>query len=305
MTCSTLRFLFASTLALSLTSMACNPREPAGSATATETDSSTSEGTSSSTTAVTPTTSVGATTTDGSASGSATEATTTTGTPTTTDTTVTTAPLCGDPEDQPINSACTDASGCGCDTDKCFVVVGFGGLCGECVSDDDCANGGCTAPNPLKSIGSVCNSGGPGEGCMSDEVCTNSEYPHCALLINAAPILSVSTCSQCKENADCTDQATPNCSPSYDVDNFKGQFDCVADGTVQNNEGCSLEKVNGENAGNKACMSGHCTVATFMSFVNLGVCGECSTDDDCEGAQTCQAAQIDTNNAALVGSVCK
>ncbi|HEY8379283.1 MAG TPA: hypothetical protein VIK91_22470 [Nannocystis sp.] len=306
MNCSTLRFLFASTLALSLTSIACNPREPAGSATATETDSTTTEGTAGTTTTSNePTTSLGPTTTAGTDSGTASDATTTTtGTPTTTDTTATTAPACADPPSQPINSSCTDDSGCGCDTGKCFVVPILGGYCGECLVDADCENGGCSVPNPIAGIGATCNSGGPGEGCMTDDVCSDPDHPHCGTLLNAAPIIVVKTCGQCKVNADCTNPEAPNCTPTYDVENFKGQLNCVPDGSVPNNDGCSLENIGGEPAGNKACMSGHCGTADVMAVLKVGVCGECSSDADCQPGQQCTDPQVDLENGALVGSVC-
>lgn len=304
MTCTTLRFLFASTLALSLTSIACNPREPMGSATATDTDTGTTTetGTSGPTTTMTPT-STDPTTTAGTGTGTDTVGTTTNPT-TTTATTATTMAMCGDPEDQPINSPCTDDSGCGCDTDKCFVVPVLGGFCGECLVDADCEGGGCSVPNPIAGVGSTCNMGGPGDGCMSDDVCADAMHPHCGVLLNAPPIITVQTCGQCKVNADCTDPMLANCTPAYDVENFKGQLNCVGDGTVDNNGGCSLEDDGGVPAGNKACKSGFCGVADVMSLLKVGVCGECNSDADCPMGQMCSDPQVDLDAGALVGSVC-
>lgn len=304
MTCTNLRFLFASALALSLTTVACGD-DKGGSASATETTSevpTTSTGTESGTTSNIPTTTMGEQT------GTETEGTTTpdepTTTTTTTATTATTMPSCQDMEDQPINSPCTDSSGCGCDTEKCFVVPALGGFCGECLADADCAPGGCSVPNPIAGVGATCNEGGPGEGCMSDDVCVDADNGICGTLLEVPGIITVATCGQCKVNADCTDAGLPNCTPTYDVPNFKGKLDCVADGSVPNNLGCSLEDDGGNPAGNKACESGFCGEASVMGLLKLGVCGECNADSDCGPGETCTDPSVDLDMGALVGSVC-
>jgi hypothetical protein len=304
MTRTNLRFLFASALALSLTSAACRDPDKGESASATDattsptsTDATVGDTTTTATTEdVVPTTSVGDTTTT----------TTTTGPePTTGDTTVTTGPVCNDEPNQPINSSCTDNTGCGCDTGKCFVVPALGGFCGECLTDDDCDGGGCSVPNPLANIGATCNQGGPGEGCMSNAVCSDPDNGICGTLLSVPGIITVSTCGQCSVNADCTDPALPNCTPTYDVEGFKGKLDCVADGSVDNNFGCSLEKDDmGQPVGNKACKSGFCGTANIMALLKLGVCGECNDDSDCPNGKTCTDPAVDLGTGSLIGSVC-
>lgn len=302
MTRNTLRFLFASTLALSLTSIACNPREPGDSATETGT-TGTTEATMGMTATTVPTTSAGMTTSAGTGTG--TEGMTTTAAPTTGDTTATTAPACSDPEGQPINSECTDPSGCGCDTEKCFVVPALGGFCGECLTDEDCKPGGCSVPNPIAGVGATCNTGKAGEGCMSDAVCTDPENGICGTLLEVPGIITVATCGQCKVNADCAAHPNgPNCTPTYDVPNFKGKMDCVADGSIDNDLGCSLEDDGGVPAGNKACKSGFCGEASVMGLLKLGVCGDCNADSDCGPGQMCTDPAVDLDNGVLVGSVC-
>ncbi|MDC0716881.1 hypothetical protein [Nannocystis bainbridge] len=306
MTCTNLRFLFASALALSLTTTACgDDRGDSASATDATTAPTTTDATmGDSTTTNTPTTTNPEPT--GTESGTETAATTdepTTST-TTTATTVTTGSLCQDMEDQPVNSPCTDSSGCGCDTEKCFVVPALGGFCGECLADADCAPGGCSVPNPIAGVGATCNDGAAGEGCMSDEVCVEAENGICGTLLEVPGIITVATCGQCKVNADCTDAGLANCSPTYDVPNFKGKLDCVADGSVPANLGCSLEDDGGNPAGNKACESGFCGEASVMGLLKLGVCGECNADSDCPMGQQCSDPAVDLDMGALVGSVC-
>lgn len=307
MICSNLRFLFASTLALSLTT-ACGGRgeDTKGSATADETTGGTDEPTAGQTQSTVPTTTEE---TAGTASMSGTG--TTDETPTTTISTSvtegsTTAPACNDMVDQPINSSCTDPSGCGCDTEKCFVVPALGGFCGECLVDEDCTaktGGGCSVPNPIAGVGATCNMGGPGEGCMSDAVCADPDNGTCGTLLQVPGIITVATCGQCQVNADCTDPAAANCTPTYIVQDFKGQLACVADGSVENNFGCSLEDVNGSPAGNTACKSGFCGEASVMGLLKLGICGECNSNADCNGG-TCSKPEVDLNSGALIGSVC-
>ncbi|WP_434424022.1 hypothetical protein [Nannocystis pusilla] len=306
MTCTNLRFFFASALALSLTTVACgDDRGDSASATEATTAPTTTDGTmGDSTTTNNPTTTTEPTAGTGTDSETGTTSPDNPTTTTTTETTVTTGSLCNDPEDQPIDSPCTDSSGCGCDTEKCFVVPALGGFCGECLGDADCAPGGCSVPNPIAGVGATCNMGGPGEGCETSAVCVDAANGICGTLLEVPGIIKVATCGQCTVNADCTDPALPNCTPTYDVPNFKGKLDCVADGAVENNFGCSLEDDGGVPAGNKACKSGFCGEASVMGLLKLGVCGECNSDADCQPGQMCSDPAVDLDMGALVGSVC-
>ena len=291
----------------------CPTREPSDDATASEGSSGTmgasstdpSVPTEAGTTAA-PTT--GEPTTAGSQTGTDSDATTTV------DTTVTTGePACADPEGQANDTKCTDASGCGCASGKCFLVPAVGGFCGECLGDADCAavGGGCTVPNPLAMppVGSTCNMGEAGGGCQTDEICATDEAPFCGLLLEVPGILKVSTCGACATNADCiaANEKTPNCSPTYDVENFSGQYVCVESGSVPNNGGCNLTKDDMKlPVGNAACESGFCGDATVMGLVHVGICGECGSNADCVkvGKKTCSVPSVDLMSATLVGSVC-
>lgn len=234
--------------------------------------------------------------------------------PTTTlpDTTATTGVECADPAPLPNNMACNDASGCGCESAMCFVVPALGGFCGECLTDADCKDvtgGGCTVPNPIAGIGSTCNMGEAGAGCETNDICTDPAAGFCGLLLSVPGIINVSTCGACAVNDDCAavNQKTPNCSPTYDVMNFSGQYVCVEDASVPNDGGCNLAKdAMNLPVGNAACESGFCGEASVMGLVKLGICGECNSNADCVaiGKQTCTDPVVDLQGATLQGSVC-
>ncbi len=210
-------------------------------------------------------------------------------------------PDCPDIPRQPQDSECTDPSGCGCASGNCFVVPILGGWCGECLVDSDCPNGGCTVPDPINSVGSFCNGGKKGDGCMTDDVCNDPSAPECATILSIPGIIEVSTCGECATNADCPAQ-TPNCTPAYDIGHFTGVNFCAADGSIPNDTGCNPED-DGMPA-DKACMSGHCGVANVMGLLKVGICGECDADSDCMPGETCTDPQVDLNANVLVGSVC-
>lgn len=256
-------------------------------------------------------------TTESSGTGSLTsDGTTTTASPTTTDTTTTTGPTstttstttgdetstgvststtgpCSEPKGQPQNAACSDPSGCGCASGKCFIQPAVGGLCGECLDDSDCPGGGCTIPDGIHGFGAYCNDGGPGDGCGSDAVCNSPAAPHCSVVISALPFFQVSTCGACETNADCSPQA-PNCAPAYDLSHLTGEFKCVANGAVANNGGCAT---------NAACASGFCGEVNHQGFFKLGICGECLSNADCGGKQ-CVPGEIDIQAGTVTGAKC-
>ncbi|MBA3547520.1 MAG: hypothetical protein H0T76_13635 [Nannocystis sp.] len=293
-----------------LSAAGCSRKDDSDDATASEASSSGTEGVST-TGSVVPTDGTATTTTGETTAGSMTIGTDS-GTPTTTsDTTVTTAePACDDMEGQPNNATCTDASGCGCESGKCFIVPALGGFCGECLGDADCVatGGGCTVPNPIASVGSTCNMGEAGAGCETNEICATPEAGFCGLLLTVPGIIDVATCGACAINADCADPAAANCSPTYDVMNFSGQYVCVADASVPQNGGCNLAKDAMDlPVGNAACESGFCGEANVMGLVKLGICGECNSNADCVkiGKVKCTTPEVDLQGATLLGSICE
>lgn len=242
-----------------------------------------------------------ATETDGSASDTVpgTVSTVTTDTSSTSHGSFSTGDFCNDPPNQPQDAACVDPSGCGCASDRCFIIPALGGFCGECLGDSDCSDGGCTVPNPIAGTGATCNAGLLGDGCQTDAACTSPAAPRCAEMFSVPSILTVSTCGQCETDADCPPQA-PHCTPDYDLKAFGGQRVCRAAASVANNSGCDAQ-----GTGDVACASGHCGQADVMGLLKLGVCGQCGTDSDCGPGQQCSEPEADLGQGALLGSVCQ
>lgn len=215
----------------------------------------------------------------------------------TTNTTTTTDPgNCQDIPNQSDDSPCTDPSGCGCSSGKCFIVPALGGFCGECLVDADCQGGGCSIPNPIAGTGAECNMGLPGDGCQTDAVCSEPSHDLCAEVILVPGIINVSTCSQCLTNADCG--AGLVCAPTFDIPHFTGKNDCVPPGSVPDDQGCLAD------GGASACASGHCGEASLMGLFQFGVCGECSSDNDCPPGAICSDPEVDLDSGALIGAEC-
>lgn len=218
--------------------------------------------------------------------------------------TTTTGEICSDLPGQPQDANCTDASGCGCASGRCFIMPILGGLCGECLGDSDCGGGGCTVPNPIVGLGAKCNKGQPGDGCMSDGVCAAPGAGKCGQVFAVPGIVTVTTCGECASNADCGADA-PNCSPDYALLGFGGTLVCAADGSRADDTGCDLASDGAGGAlGDDACQSGHCGAALLQGVVELGLCGQCSDDADCSMDQVCGEARADLTTGALFGARC-
>lgn len=228
--------------------------------------------------------------TDSSSGGTASGTSTTDGTATSGGSTT------GVVEPQPDGASCAGPDEC--ESGKCFLVPVLGGICGECESDADCPDGGCTIPNPLAQppIGSSCNDGSNGGGCMSDDVCDSGV---CALIIDVSGILTVSTCSECKEDAECGDGQF--CQPTVDVGNLSGEKVCVDPGTKPDGEACE----DWDATGDEACTN-YCDPADIMGLAEVGVCGECdvATNEGCAQGETCNPPQVDLGSGVLTGASC-
>ncbi|MBC8072870.1 MAG: hypothetical protein IAG13_31400 [Deltaproteobacteria bacterium] len=247
------------------------------------------------TSATTLTTSVG---TDPSTSGpgtvsatdpSATATATDPGSATFTTTASTTDPTGGE---LPDGETCEEDQQCA--SGHCFVVGIFGGVCGECVTDSDCAGGGCTPPNPLASppTPSTCNDGGYGGGCMSDEACADGL--RCATVLEVPGVITASTCSECASDAEC--DAGQLCAPDIAVLGLTGVYRCVEAGTLANGQSCDFAT-----SGDESCASGHCAVADVMGLLSLGVCSACETDAQCMAPQECEPPQVDLEIGLIAG----
>lgn len=279
---NTYRILFSASLALTVTmATGCPGDDGGGDGGAEGTGGTTGTGGDTGTASMTG---------PGSADGTGTSTTTTATTATTA-----TAGSTGEPMPQPNGAECSDNAEC--ESEMCFLVGVFGGICGECLGDDDCPDGGCSIPNPIAMPpeGATCNMGEQGEGCETDEVCMGDQV--CAEILSVPNILTANTCSDCNETADCTDQI---CNPSYDIAELSGFKTCVDAGTVALGEGCTIG-----DEGNMACDSGFCGTADVMGLAELGVCSECLVDQDCVDlglGTTCMAPVVDLATGLVAGT---
>jgi hypothetical protein len=275
-----------------------DPSNPSTTATATATDPTSATATDPTTATTDPT----ATATDPSASATvtATDPTVTTdpsftatATVSATDPTATTDPTDTDTGgDLPNGSECAEDSDC--ESGHCFDVGVLGSICGECELDSDCPGGGCTPPNPLSEppVGSLCNAGEYGAGCMSDDAC---QAPlQCALVIDVPGVIAASTCGECVDDVDCDPGLL--CAPDIAVVGvINGVKRCVAQGSLVNGQSCDFTT-----SGDASCASGICAVADVMGFLFLGVCSQCEVDSDCPG-QICQPPQVDLMTGIVPG----
>lgn len=211
-------------------------------------------------------------------------------------------PLCGpapDPtggsgggEGQPNGGSCLEDEQCA--SAHCFVINNLvGGLCGECTSDVDCPNGGCTPPSAASENFSVCNVGEQQAPCESDDACCGIGV--CAAAINI-PFESNSTCGQCADDSDCPSPGL--CQPNLATGGIFGVNECVLAGSLANGHACAPEL-----SGDDACESGHCVDVEALGSVIVGVCSECSTTQDCAGG-TCTVPTLEPP-ATLVPAVCE
>lgn len=175
----------------------------------------------------------------------------------------------------------------------CNGVVGLGGICSECASDSDCPDGSnCT----ITGNGYFeCGDGSQGQMCESDATCADGLY--CAEVVDLGGLFNGNFCSECSEDSHCMNGQL--CAPVIefmDLMNISGQRACIDPESAPNDSLCDAE-----GSGDMQC-EGFCTTADLMGFIQVGVCGECETDDDCMMNMQCMPAMIGFNGFA--GSVC-
>ncbi len=193
----------------------------------------------------------------------------------------------------PMGAPCTANPECA--SGNCYVVPFLGGQCGECDEDADCDAGGCSPPNPFDTLGSTCNMGELGGGCESTDVCADDLV--CGNVLDLLGLIQINTCGNCEDDGVCTDGQI--CAPLVTVSEFSGINDCIDPGSVEQDGFCTLE-----GNGDDACMSGICSSIDIMGLAEVGACGECNSDDDCDGG-TCVAGEFDLNVGDLSGSTCE
>ena len=184
-----------------------------------------------------------------------------------------------------------------CMSGHCYVLGILGGICGECGEDSDCLFGGCTLPNPLARPPepSRCNVGELGAGCENDVAC--SDELQCAVVLDVPGVLLAATCSECESDSDCEDGQL--CGLGIDITELSGLRGCVTTRSVPNNSTCDLQT-----SGDLACASGICAATEVQGVFEVGVCGECETNADCNGGLgVCTPGQGDLTTG-VTGSVC-
>lgn len=162
-----------------------------------------------------------------------------------------------------------------CESGHCYHVAGMG-VCSECNVDADCDSGGCSPPNIFVDpfAPGFCNDGGLGQPCNEDDACSDDRS--CIEVVDIPDQeIRIATCSECASDDDCEDGQT--CAPHYDIANFAGYLSCIDPGTVALGGGCDPE------AAESHCESGVCSeVSVLFGALNVGVCGTCAVNADCE-----------------------
>jgi hypothetical protein len=199
------------------------------------------------------------------------------------------------PNQDGLDNGATCTSDEECNSGNCYVVPFLGGSCGECNQDSDCFPGGCTPYNPFE-VGewSVCNMGEAGAGCESDEVCAGDLS--CAAVFDLLGLIIINTCGSCVDDSECGNQI---CAPLVDISQFGGQMDCIEPNSLPQDAYCSLE-----GNGADVCASGKCAVIDIMGLAEIGACGECNNDLDCDMG-TCVVGEFVLDSGTLVGSTCQ
>ncbi len=197
------------------------------------------------------------------------------------------------PDGAPNGSECSSAGECM--SGNCYLIplpVGDlpDGVCGICDEDQDCVDAGLGIACSVDVVTqqTTCTDGGVGSFCQSPAGCMDGLY--CSDLIDGANGLLPKACGTCQTDADCG--GNDRCTPSVDVVNYSGSRFCASPGSVANDGLCP-------EGANEVCASNHCTLLD-LQFLKVGVCGECSSDNDCPGS----CAEADFKDG-FVGSVCE
>jgi hypothetical protein len=172
----------------------------------------------------------------------------------------------------------------------CNGVPGFGGICSECNSDADCEEGNCTFTGAYFG----CGDGSLGQNCESDEVCGDDLY--CAEVVNLGGLFNGNFCSECQTDEHCPDGQL--CAPSIEfsgLEDVSGHRTCIEPNTAPNDQLCDAD-----GAGDEQCI-GYCMTADLMGLIEVGICGDCKTDEHCDGG-TCTPAMI--SFSGFSGSTC-
>jgi hypothetical protein len=179
--------------------------------------------------------------------------------------------------------------------ERCYLLPYFGGLCGECSSEeeDPCPDGGCTPPDYYEGVGSMCNTGAYGDNCWEDENCQPGLKCRTAFI---ASLFMITTCSPCGALDPCPEGMI--CRPIVDLGEFWAVNDCIEPNSLPQDSFCHFSQ-DGD-----ACASGICSPVPTPDWEPIGACGECLTDADCPGG-TCVFGQLVFETGTLTGSTCQ
>lgn len=180
-----------------------------------------------------------------------------------------------------------------CMSGICYDAGFAGQFCGECQSDADCSEFGCSQPlNPLVpgiTSGSTCGDGSAGSGCQSDDACQDD------LRCVPATISLVpgNSCGECGTDADCPDGRL--CSDVFTFEGFPSTTACVEPGSLPDATTCDHD-----GSGDDACEN--LCVETSLMFGTIGVCNICESDADCLDGQACIPPML--NMGSIVPGAC-
>ena len=191
---------------------------------------------------------------------------------------------------QPNGAEC--ANNDGCESGFCYMVPMVGGVCSECLTDADCEF---TCSLDAAAGYAVCSDGSTGVMCESSDGCADGLV--CAELLDTGGLFPANFCSECETNAECDEGQT--CTPTYDFEMIGGYLSCADAMSVPDGQGCPI--VDGMGDGT-VCQNGHCGVADVFGVLELGLCGECTTEADCADGEECMPAMA--GMGGLAGPTC-
>lgn len=191
---------------------------------------------------------------------------------------------------RPDGAPCTSHDDCA--SNNCYELTGFGGICGSCDEDADCALG-CSPPGMLSAppLPPSCGDGSRGAGCENDTACNGVLI--CAHVAASPYGFELETCSECALAADCAGGNV--CAIKFDYTTQTAYRACTDPLTRGNGSIC-------DDAGQ--CASGRCDLYRFPDGTTIGVCGECIDDGDCGAGETCEATSFEFG-VGFASSVCE
>lgn len=158
------------------------------------------------------------------------------------------------------------------------------GICSECSKDQHCVDKGlgisCTVD--AATLGAACTDGGLGSFCESQAACQPQYW--CDEILADADGLLPHSCGECRDDVDCKDGK--RCTPRIDLAMYTGNKYCAAPGSVPNDGLCP------EFTGSGVCANGHCGVVNVVGMLDVGICGQCTSDADCAAPKVCMPGKF-------------